>query len=89
MSEAHDYEDFGGCEPCPKCNGDGTVDCYCCGDLCCCENYGEKTCGLCNGEGEVSQERAEKYLKRQREVHAAFQAGWTAAQSKKDTSNER
>lgn len=58
--------------PCPKCDGAGVVDCYCGGDLCVCTNYGEKPCGLCYGDGEVSEERAAAYLKRKRELSQAF-----------------
>ena len=52
MSEFEDFdEDF--CQ-CPHCSGFGTVDCHCGGDLCVCDNYGERDCPLCLGEGEVS-----------------------------------
>ena len=57
---------------CPKCNGSGVVVCYCAGDFCACKNCGEKDCGLCHGEGEATEERATAYLKREREIAAAF-----------------
>lgn len=70
-NDEYDFDDYD-LPPCPKCNGDGTVDCYCGGDLCVCTNYGEKLCGLCYGDGEVSEERAAAYLKRKRELSQAF-----------------
>ena len=66
-------DDDDGRTPCPKCDGDGTVNCYCGGDQCYCTNEGEKSCSLCYGKGEATPERAEKYLKAQREMHAAWQ----------------
>ena len=84
MSEADEYIDDGWSDgdatQCPKCNGDGIVDCYCGGDLCVCTNYGEKDCGLCYGEGFVSEERAAAYLKRAREIAQAFAEGFKKAQ---------
>lgn len=65
----YDYEPDG--IPCPRCQGDGTVDCHCGGDLCVCENYGERDCPICHGEGEVSEEREATYFENQR---AAFEA---------------
>lgn len=35
---------------CPRCDGHQTVNCHCGGDLCVCENYGEKPCPFCGGE---------------------------------------
>lgn len=57
---------------CPRCMGDGSVDCHCGGDLCVCENYGEKPYPVCHGEGEVTHERYDRYMKAQAEVYAAF-----------------
>ena len=37
-------------EYCDRCQNTGTVDCHCGGDLCVCENYGEKECPCCHGE---------------------------------------
>jgi hypothetical protein len=34
---------------CTRCDGYGYVDCHCGGDLCVCENYGEKICPKCGG----------------------------------------
>jgi hypothetical protein len=36
---------------CEDCQGLGTVNCYCGGDLCVCLNYGEKDCPTCGGSG--------------------------------------
>lgn len=52
---------------CPRCMGDGSVNCYCGGDLCVCENYGEKACPVCGGEGDVTYERSDQYLKAEAE----------------------
>lgn len=60
---------------CPKCDGWREVDCHCGGDLCVCENYGNRECPVCHGEGEVTQERYDQWWKRQREIHEAFQTG--------------
>jgi len=64
---------------CPRCDGQQTVSCHCGGDLCVCDNYGERECPLCGGEyggeGYVTKETSERYLKRQAEMHAAFRAG--------------
>lgn len=60
---------------CPRCDGWGTVNCHCGGDLCVCENYGDATCPLCIGEGEVSHADEQRYLDARRkwwdEYHAA------------------
>lgn len=52
---------------CPRCDGWRALECYCGGDLCVCENYGERDCPLCHGEGEVSNELYERYMERQRQ----------------------
>lgn len=44
----HDDDDFDP-DPCQLCDGDGYVNCYCGGDLCVCENYGEMICPKCGG----------------------------------------
>lgn len=31
-----------------ECNGLGYIECYCGGDLCVCDNYGEIPCGGCD-----------------------------------------
>lgn len=57
---------------CPRCMGDGSVNCYCGGDLCVCWNYGERDCPTCHGEGEVSEERQAKYFESQRAAAEAY-----------------
>lgn len=63
---------------CPKCDGWGNIDCNCGGDLCVCTNYGERTCPVCGGEGDVSEARYEQYQAAQREWWAAYQAAVNA-----------
>lgn len=59
MGEFEDFdEDY---RLCPRCSGFGTIDCHCGGDLCVCENYGERDCPLCYGEGEVSDAVRDRY----------------------------
>lgn len=36
---------------CDHCNNTGSIDCYCGGDLCICDNNGEKPCPHCEGDG--------------------------------------
>lgn len=36
---------------CSTCHNTGSVNCYCGGDLCICENNGEELCPMCGGEG--------------------------------------
>lgn len=67
----YDYDEHGGCV-CPNCMGMRSVNCYCGGDLCVCENCGEKDCPTCWGEGEVSQEVYDKYLTCVREMAQAL-----------------
>lgn len=57
---------------CPRCSGWGFVDCHCGGDLCVCENYGERDCPLCHGEGEVSEATYHAYEAWQRENDRLF-----------------
>lgn len=50
------YDDCGrwwpaGAEWCDLCQGMGVANCYCGGDQCYCENYGEMECPRCDGEG--------------------------------------
>lgn len=73
---ASDYEEIDERDGvvCPRCMGDGSVECYCGGDLCACLNYGERDCPTCYGEGEVSPERETTYFERQRQMHAAMRA---------------
>jgi len=35
---------------CDTCQNTGSVDCYCGGDLCVCENHGEMLCPSCGGQ---------------------------------------
>lgn len=68
---------------CPRCNGYQEVACHCGGDLCVCENYGEKPCPLCGGEyggeGYVPKETADKYFARQAEFMSAMREGASKA----------
>ena len=52
MADVHTPEDQGFYEDegitCPRCMGNRTVDCHCGGDLCVCENYGERDCPTCD-----------------------------------------
>jgi hypothetical protein len=47
MEDDYDYEDGDYQGYCDTCNNSGFVNCYCCGDLCCCENQGEYECPDC------------------------------------------
>jgi hypothetical protein len=67
-------DEYGDDFPCPKCDGWGHIDCHCGGDLCVCTNYGERSCPVCSGEGNVSETRYEQYQTAQREWWAAYQA---------------
>lgn len=68
--------------PCPRCDGHRAVDCHCGGDLCVCENYGEKDCPLCYGEGVATPERAEKYLRGRREMAEVLRKAWAEDEAK-------
>ena len=79
----YDFDPYGEGPPeghvlCPRCDGHQTVNCHCGGDLCVCENYGEEPCPLCGGEyggeGYLPKAKADAYLKKQAEYHAAFKA---------------
>ncbi len=72
MTEDDPYEDYSEGVVCPNCMGDGSVNCYCGGDLCVCLNYGERDCPTCHAEGEVSSERANRYFQSQREAAEAY-----------------
>ncbi|URI15927.1 hypothetical protein [Brevundimonas albigilva] len=74
--DVDEYDDDRDGVICPRCLGDGTVDCHCGGDLCVCDNYGERDCPVCHGEGEVSEEREAKYLESRRKAHEAMQRIW-------------
>ncbi len=73
-----DYDDTGDCV-CPHCGGIGTVNCYCGGDQCYCENYVETECRICDGEGCVSDETFDRYQQRAAENAAKMKAIWDAA----------
>lgn len=77
MSEdmEHYFDDENEGPPCPKCDGQRTVNCHCGGDFCFCENDGERDCPLCYGEGVASPERAERYLQFQREMYDVMRKG--------------
>ena len=74
MGSQFDEFDFDDDDPaiCPKCMGQCSVDCYCGGDLCVCDNYGEMDCPLCHGEGHVSTALYDKYLENRRKANEAF-----------------
>lgn len=57
---------------CFRCDGHGEVPCHCGGDLCFCENQGEKECPACHGEGVVSQEKYDKQIAAHREIMTAM-----------------
>ncbi len=89
MSDGDEYE-YGDRDgiTCPRCQGDGTVDCHCGGDLCVCLNYGERDCPTCGGDGEVSEERHNQYRESEREAHAAMRRIWEAAEQAKGPPSE-
>jgi len=77
-------EEYGNDDPddgaiCPRCMGDGSVSCHCGGDLCVCDNYGDRDCPVCFGEGNVSPEREAQYLRAEGEAMAAIRAVWPAS----------
>ncbi len=74
-ADEYDFRDDDGVA-CPRCYGGGTVDCNCGGDLCVCENYGERDCPTCHGEGEVSSERHDRYCQSERDAHEAMRRIW-------------
>ena len=57
---------------CDRCNGDGTVDCMCCGDFCCCGANDELPCQVCHGEQYITKERWEKRAAAHREMMKAL-----------------
>lgn len=75
--EFYDDDDYGdeipeGMVVCDRCNGDGTTNCYCCGDFCCCGANDELPCGVCHGEGYITEARWEKRRAALREMMKAF-----------------
>lgn len=79
MAEECGYDDPDDGVICPRCTGGGSVSCHCGGDLCVCDNYGERDCPVCFGEGSVSPEREALYLKAESEAMAAIRAAWPAS----------
>lgn len=75
----YEYDDRDKGVICPRCMGDRSVSCRCGGDLCVCDNYGERDCPVCFGEGDVSQDRSAQYLKAEGEAMAAIRAAWPAS----------
>lgn len=57
---------------CPHCSGFGSVECHCGGDLCVCDNYGEEMCPVCFGEGEITEDRYDRYEESRRKHFAAL-----------------
>jgi hypothetical protein len=41
---------------CAACQGTGTVDCHCGGDLCVCDNYGEMDFWKCGGVCDIDED---------------------------------
>jgi len=78
----YEYDDRDQGVICPRCMGDGSVSCHCGGDLCVCDNYGERDCPVCFGEGDVSPEREAQYLKAKGEAMAAMRAAWPTPSDK-------
>lgn len=73
--------------PCPRCDGWGSIDCHCGGDLCVCEHYGERDCPLCHGEGEVSEGLHNQYLAHQRENARLMAEAWAKIEAEKERSH--
>ena len=57
---------------CPRCSGSGHIDCHCGGDLCVCDNYGERDCPLCWGDGQISTARYDEYTAARRDYLEAM-----------------
>lgn len=81
--DPYDFEQIEG-ELCPWCDGHRWVPCHCGGDLCFCDNQGEKDCPLCRGEGEVPKDVYDKFVEREREIMEAIRTA-----SKADTGETR
>lgn len=62
---------------CDRCQGTGSVDCYCGGDFCVCANGGERDCPRCGGEGEFVPKPGQ--LEREAKAHAELRAVLSAA----------
>jgi hypothetical protein len=69
-------------EWCDRCQGSGIANCYCGGDQCYCENYGEMECPTCHGEGmfvptaafKAAREQSSKWWREYQERLAAEEA---------------
>lgn len=78
MADDFGYDDFEDEDMviCDRCNGDGTVNCYCAGDFCLCGQQDEKPCPVCGGEygteGLITKELAEKRAAKHREIMEAI-----------------
>lgn len=79
MSERDDYDyDYyeddmpENCVTCDRCDGHGTVQCYCGGDFCLCGAEDEATCPVCYGETWITKERAAKRAAAHREIMRAI-----------------
>jgi len=76
MADGEDFDtDFA---PCPRCSGWGHIDCHCGGDLCVCDNYGERDCPLCHGEGVITEEQHARWTEAKRQHDADFAAARAA-----------
>jgi len=88
------YDDCGRWWPadaewCDRCQGMGIAECYCGGDQCYCENYGEMECPRCGGEGyfvptPAFKEARAEHARWWTELHQALEAIPPAPQSKGD-----
>lgn len=83
IEDFDDYDDSEAC-CCPRCGGVGSVSCHCGGDLCVCANYGDMDCPTCEARGEVTEKVYDAYMKREREIMAAFH-GWNASPKSEGT----
>lgn len=79
-----DWFDDGEWCQCPRCMGSGSVDCHCGGDQCYCENHGDAPCPVCGGDGEVTVEREQRYLKAEAKAHREMKAALTEALADKE-----
>jgi len=53
---------------CESCNGMGTNQCLCGGDLCICDNYGEYDCPRCDGTGDATMSTGNLWGRNERET---------------------
>lgn len=87
MSDGDNFDEYEereeGSEWCDRCQGLGTADCYCGGDQCYCENYGEIECPQCNGEGYWTP--TEKQLADRAENAVWWRGLWQSLEASADT----